>query len=212
MATKADLAAKIADDLARSDLSTQITDAIDYSVKRYERERFWFNDQDNISVSLTSSISQLALSDLPVKMFQIDRVRVVLASNTLLDLYPRDRNWIAARQDINLLSMPVEYCVYDEALQFDSIADQSYTLVLDGVVGLGNTVASNSYSNASAAVWFNEARDMIRADAKRDLYTHVIKDFEFARTMNETAVYEYNQLKGRTTRIRKTGQVRPTRF
>ena len=212
MATKADLASKIADDLARSDLSTQITDAIEYSIKRYERERFWFNDQDNISVSLTSSISQLALSDLPVKMFQIDRIRVVLASNTLLDLYPRDRNWIAARQDINLSSMPIEYCVYDEALQFDSISDQSYTLVLDGVVGLGNTVASNSYSNASTAVWFNEARDMIRADAKRDLYTHVIKDFEFAKAMNETAQYEFNQLKGRTNRINTTGQVRPTRF
>jgi len=212
MTTKAALAAKIADDLARSDLTAQITDAIDYSIKRYERERFWFNDQDNISVTLSSSVAQLALSALPAKMFQIDRVRLVLASNTLLDLYPRDRNWIAARQDITLTSMPVEYCVYDEALQFDSSADQNYTLVLDGVVSIADTAASNSYSTSSSAVWFNEARDLIRADAKRDIYTHVIKDFEFAARMNETAQYEFNQLKGRTTRIRKTGQVRPTRF
>lgn len=212
MATKADLAAKIADDLARSDLSTQITDAINYSIKRYERERFWFNDQDNITATLTISAAQLALSDIPVKLFQIDRVRLELSSSTYLDLYPRDRNWIAARQDIQLTSMPVEYCVYDEALQFDSIADQSYRLVLDGVVSIADTATSNSYSNGSAATWFNEARDMIRADAKRDLYTHVIKDFEFAARMNETAQYEFNQLKGRTNRIRKSGQIRPTRF
>ena len=210
--TRADLAAKIADDLARGDLTTQIDDAIEFSIRRYERERFWFNDQDNISVTLSSSVSQLALSDLPVKVFQIDRVRILLSSNTLLDLYPRDRNWIAARQDINLSSMPVEYCVYDEALQFDSLADQNYTLVLDGVVGLGNTTASNSYSAASPAIWFNEARDLIRADAKRDLYANVIKDFEFAARMNEVAQYEYSQLKARTNRIRMTGQVRPTRF
>ena len=212
MAIKSDLAAKIADDLARGDLSTQINDAIDYSIKRYERERFWFNDKNNISVTLSSSVAELALSDLPSKMFQIDRIRIVLASNTLLDLYSRDYDWISARQDINLSSQPVEYCIYDEAIQFDCTTNQNYTLVLDGIVGLGNTVASNSYSSSDAAVWFNDARDLIRADAKRDIYANVIKDFEFAAKMNELVNFEYAQLKGRTNQIKRGRQVRPTRF
>ena len=212
MATRADLVAKIEDDLARSDLTTQVGDAVDYAVEMHERERFWFNEQDNISVTLSSSVDQIALTALPKKLFQIDRVRVKLSSDTYLDMYSRDRKWIADRQDIQLTSVPTEYCVYDEAIQFDSKADQNYTLVLDGIVGLGNTTASNSYSNGSEAAWFNEARNLIRSEAKRDIYTHVIKDFEFAARMNETARYEFNQLKSRTNRILTTGKVRPTRF
>jgi len=212
MATKADLLAKINDDLARSDLATQVTDAIDYAIEQNERERFWFNEEDNISVTLSSGVAQLALSALPKKMFQLDRVRVKQSSGTFIDMYGRDRNWIAARQDIQATSMPIEYCVYDEAIQFDSLADQNYTLVIDGIVGLGNTTASNSYSSASAVAWFNEARNLIRSVAKRDLYTHVIKDFDFAARMRETEQFEFMQLKARTNRINVTGQVRPTRF
>lgn len=211
-ATKAQLIAKIEDDLTRSDITTQITDAVDFSVSRYERERFWFNDQDNISVTLTSSVAQLALTDLPVKMFEIDRLRLKLGSGSYLDMYPRDRAWIATRQDVMGPAMPIEYCIYDEALQFDTKADQSYTLVLDGIVGLGNTAASNCYSNGSVATWFNEARNLIRSDAKRDVYIHVLKDYEKGAAMKQVVDYEYAQLKARTNILKSTGMVRPTRF
>lgn len=109
-------------------------------------------------------------------------------------------------------AMPIEYCIYDEALQFDTKADQSYTLVLDGIVGLGNTAASNSYSNGSVATWFNEARNLIRSDAKRDVYIHVLKDYEKGAAMKQVVDYEYAQLKARTNILKSTGMVRPTRF
>ena len=211
MATKSTLSAQIEDDLDRTDLTSQVTRAIDYSIEHYAKDRFWFNEANNQSVSLTSSIAELALTALPVKLLEIDRLRIKLSSTTYLDMYPRDYDWIQSRQDTNLTAQPIEYCIYAEKLQFDSYADTSYTLVLDGIKSLGNA-ASDTYSAASAVAWFNEARDLIRAAAKRDLYAHVIKDFEMATAMKTVEDMEYNRLKGRTNRLKSTGAVRPTNF
>lgn len=209
--TKADLISKIEDDLTRTDITSQIEDAVDYAIARYKKERFWFNERDNVSVTLSSSVAQLALTALPVQFQKIDRVRVKLNSGDYLDAYPRDRNWIATRQDISITGMPLEYAIYDNALQFDSLADQNYTLVLDGVVDISSQT-SVSYSNASEAAWFNEARNLIRADAKRDIYINVLKDFEFAAAMKQVVDHEYSELKAQTNRLLSTGVVRPTRF
>ena len=211
MATKSDLSAQIEDDLDRNDLTSQVNSAIDYAIEHYSKDRFWFNEANNQSVTLTSSIAELALSDLPVKFLYIDRLRIVMTSTLLLDMYPRDYSWIMSRQDTNLTSQPIEYCIYNDKLQFDSYSDASYTLVLDGMKSLGNT-ASDTYSSASAVAWFNDAKELIRTAAKRNLYTHVIKDFDMATAMKTVEDMEYNRLKGRTNRLKSTGAVRPTEF
>lgn len=211
MTMKADIIAQIEDDLDRNDLNNQVTRAVDYAIEHYAKDRFWFNEAINQSVSLTVSIAELALSDLPVRFLEIDRLRIKLSSNTYLDMYHRDYDWIMARQDTNLVAQPIEYAIYNEKLQFDSYSDTSYTLVIDGIKSLGNT-ASDSYSSADATAWFNEGRDLIRSAAKRDVYTHVIKDFEMATAMRAVEDMEYNRLKGRTNRLKSSGAVRPTEF
>ena len=211
MATKSDLSSQIEDDLDRTDLTSQVNSAIDYAIDYYAKDRFWFNESVNQSVSLTSSIAELALSDLPQTFMEIDRLRLKLSSTLLLDLYHRDYDWIMSRQDTNLIGQPVEYCIYNEKLQFDSYADTSYTLIIDGIRSLGNS-ASNTYTSADATAWFNDAKELIRVAAKRNLYANVIKDFDMATAMKTIEDMEYNRLKGRTNRLKSTGAVRPTVF
>lgn len=211
MATKSDIIAQIEDDLDRTDLTSQVTRAVDYAIDFYAKDRFWFNEAINQTVTLTVSVAELALSDLPVRLLEVDRLRIQLSSNTYLDMYHRDYDWIMSRQDTNLVAQPVEFTIYNEKFQFDSYADQSYRLLADGIKSLGNT-ASDTYSTASAVAWFNEARDLIRAAAKRDIYTHVIKDFEFAVAMKQVEEAEFKRLKGRTNRLKSSGSVRPTEF
>ena len=141
----------------------------------------------------------------------MDRLRIKLSSNTFLDMYHRDYDWIMSRQDTNLTAQPVEFTIYNEKFQFDSYSDSIYLLTIDGIKSLGST-ATDSYSIASAVAWFNEGRELVRAAAKRDLYTHVVKDFEFAVAMKQVEEDEYRRLKGRTNRLKSSGAVRPTEF
>ena len=50
MATFGALKAKVADDLVRTDLDTQIADAVNEAIADYKTERFWFNEYrtDNV--------------------------------------------------------------------------------------------------------------------------------------------------------------------
>lgn len=210
--TKTTLLAQIADDLERSDLSTQIQTAVDDAIDAYKNERFWFNESYRASVTLSSSVAYILLSALPNRYIEFDRIRLQQASvSAAFDMVPRDRDWILSRQDAMTPSMPVEYAVYGNAIQFDSQADQNYTLIIDGLIELGNT-ASSSYSASSSVSWFSDARNLIRARAKWDLYVNILKDADMATAMAVAEKRAYDELKAKTNQRESTGIIRPTQF
>lgn len=209
--TRTQLEAKIADDLARSDLTTQITDAVEIAIKAYEEEPFWFNTVYRSSATLSSSLANIALSSLTTRFLNFDRIRINSGGTADIDLYRRDYAWIMTRQDAPTYAIPMEYCIYDEKLMFDSYADQNRTLHMDGVVSLGNT-ASNSYSVADTTAWFNEARELIRHRAKREIYLHVLKDAEMAAAAKVSEDDAFNTLKSKSNQRASTGFLRPTEF
>src|SRR5262245_11677501 len=100
MATLADLAARIADDLDRSDLASQIGAAIRDAVDHYESERFIFNEAIGTTATLSSSVASIPLASLPVTFSRIDRIRIDDGGADLVDLVPRDYAWLMAAQDV----------------------------------------------------------------------------------------------------------------
>lgn len=212
MANRTDLETKIADDLARSDLATQIAYAVDTAIKAYEEERFWFNEVYAVTATLSSSTVYLDLTALPVGFADIDRLRLQRSANDYIDLYRRDYDWIMSRQDAISYVQPAEYCLYGQKIQFDSYSDRQYVLVIDGLKLLADTVASNSYSSGSVAAWFNEARELIRHRARRELYMHVILDDNMAKSAKVAEDDAYETLKSKTNARTATGFVRPTQF
>lgn len=73
MATKEDLKNIIEDDLQRTDVTSQVYNAINYAIDFYKDERFDFNTFYASSVSLTVSAAFVSLSDLSVRPLIIDR-------------------------------------------------------------------------------------------------------------------------------------------
>src|SRR5215475_9466078 len=66
MPTLGDLKAKIAQDLRRSNLGSEIADAIPDAIRDHETERFWFNETDVVPYTLIISPgSGVAGSGLP---------------------------------------------------------------------------------------------------------------------------------------------------
>ncbi len=210
MATRSDIEAQIADDLARSDLTGQITAAVNTAIRAYRFERLGFNEAYRVTATASISADFLALTDIPVRFRRIDRLRLVRSAGDYLDLYRRDYDWIMSRQDVRVVCQPAEYAVYNSTIHFDSMADQTYVLLLDGIKELGN--ASSSYSAQDASAWFNDARELIRHRAKRELYANVLKDMELAAAASASEKDALNTLKAELGEQNGTGFIRPTEF
>lgn len=211
MTTRSDIEAQIADDLARSDLTTQIRNGVDAAIRAYRFERLGFNEAYRVTATASISANYLALSSLSVRFRKVDRIRLLRDSGDYLDLYRRDYDWIMSRQDDRVLSMPIEYAVYNNTIHFDTIADDTYTLAIDGVKELG-TGTTASFSAGDASAWFNEARELVRHRAKREVYAHVLKDMELASAAAAAEKDAFNVLKSELDQVASTGFIRPTEF
>ena len=209
--TRTGLESQIADDLARSDLTVQIGEAVQTAIDAYSNERFWFNEAYRVTATLSISAATIAMSALSVRFLEFDRVRLLRTAGNFIDLYKRDYDWIMSRQDAVTVTQPAEYSLYGDYIQFDSYADQAYTLYIDGLKSLGNA-ASNTYSASDSTTWFSDARELIRQRAKRELYANVIKDIELAGASAAAEQDAFNALKGKTNQRVSTGSIRPTEF
>lgn len=211
MATRTDIETQIADDLARSDLSSQITAAVSAAIRAYRFERLGFNEAYKVTATASSSLDTLAMSSLSVRFRKIDRLRLQRSTSDYIDLYRRDYDWIMSRQDVRSVSMPIEYAIYNDTIQFDCLADQSYTLLIDGVKELG-TGTTASFSAQDTSAWFNDARELVRHRAKREVYAHVLKDMELASAAAAAEKEAYRILKAELGEEVSTGMIRPTEF
>jgi hypothetical protein len=210
MTTRATIEAQIADDLARSDLTSQISSAVDTAIRSYRFERLGFNEAYKVTATLSTSADTMLLSSISVRLRKLDRVRIVRAAGDYLDLYHRDYDWIMSRQDVRVVCQPIEYAVYNSAIHFDSMADQNYSLLFDGLKELGN--ASASYSANDTSAWFTDARELIRHRAKREVYANVLKDMELAAAAGAAEKEALRILKAEHGEQISTGFIRPTEF
>ena len=211
MTTRTNIEAQIADDFARTDLSNQITNAVDAAIRAYRFERLGFNEAYRVTATASISLATLDLTSLSVRFRKIDRLRLLRDAGDYLDLYRRDYDWIMSRQDDRTVSMPLEYALYNNTIHFDSLADQSYTILIDGVKELG-TGTTASFSAGDTSAWFNDARELIRHRAKREVYAHVLKDMELAAAAAAAEKEAYGVLKSELGEIASTGFIRPTEF
>lgn len=211
MASRTDIEAQIADDLDRTDLSTQITNAVNAAIRAYRFERLGFNEAYRVTATASISADFLALSEISVRFRKIDRLRLVRTAGDYLDLYRRDYDWIMSRQDVRVVCQPAEYAIYNETIQFDSMSDATYVLLLDGIKELG-TGTTASFSAGDASAWFNDARELIRHRAKREVYAHVTKEMDLASAAAAAEKDAFNTLRSEINQQESTGFIRPTEF
>lgn len=172
MTTYGALKTRIADELARSDLTSQIVLAIDGAIKFYQPERFWFNDA-------TASFSTVAGTDTYAQLNiveQIDSLTVTVngAREPLLRVTFQE---MEALYGSGTRGIPTHYCVYDELVRLSPVPDAVYTMRIATVT---NYVDWSPYtvplSDAATSPWTDEAEELIRLHAKVDLLENVIRD------------------------------------
>lgn len=216
MSTFAALKARIADDLRGvTNLDTQISNAVLDAVKRWEGERFWFNEKrfrfftvDGVEFySIPSAFQNTDGSSISAgeTLLTVDDL-VILDNNETYRLMPITDQWANDYQSpaSQYKGTPDYYGIYGGDIRLAPIPDDVYTITISGIARLA-PLSSDGDSNA----WTTEAESLIRHEALAQLYRIVLRDpdgFQLAMGGVQDALA---LLKKKTTSKVTAGRIRP---
>lgn len=211
--TYADLTARIADEISRSDLTSQIALATLSAVAFYEKKRFYFNEMRSLTFSTVAAQEFYTSSDAAgiAQLTAIDSVRITISTNDVYGLEPIDYDYLDAISQSSTVDQgqPTNYAYFGRQFRLYPIPDDVWTIRVSGVKSL-TALSSGTDSNAWTTV--ADAEALIRARAKFDLYSNVIRDDDEALKYKALEKEEYQALTGRNSGLQGSGYVMSTNF
>lgn len=204
MSTYGDLTSKILDDLHRSDLTSQVSLAIQTAIDLHGQERYWFNE----GRSNADTQSGQEFYDLPADFVDLDSL-VILINNYSYPLVQRDfqltDDWNVTAS--NYLGYPSDFALYEEQIRLFPIPNGTYTLTLAYQKRLTDLSASTD-TNA----WTNQARNLIRFHACADVSINTLQDTERYAAFKLQEMEEKKRLVSETQRRVLRGKTRKRNY
>lgn len=199
-----DLKARIADEIARSDLTSQIALAIDDAIDIASINRFWFNEVRGTELVLAAGQAYYETSDTDA-LVKIDSLYLLLNGSQRWNIRP------ASNARLNQLyngtpasGLPSIYSRYNTQIRFWPTPDQPYVAFFDGL-----TRGEPMESDSDSSIWTTYGEKLIRSLAKRELYAHVIRDKDEAVAHEQLAEAYLNDLLRQTDSQATTGEMVP---
>jgi len=217
---------RIADEIARDDLGSQIANAINDAISAYNNERFYFNESRTLLFPTVAGQDIYTDVDLPDmdNILKIDYIQLIIGN------YPYRLN-AEIPEEIDALSVPglsvgqpYLYCWYQQRLRlYPAPMQTGWTVRIAAVIQAPPPPDDSTQGN----VWMCDCERLIRSRAKYELAVHVTNDAELAAAMggpgidddgNPTAGQISEALKSlrsktkRLTQIGGGGYVRPMQF
>lgn len=199
--TLGDLKARIADELARSDLTSQIALAIDDAITEASTHRFWFNEVRGLTFPIIAGQDYYGNADLSA-MTEVD--------DLWLSIHGQRRNMRKANdRDIDMMSQgsvvhgePYLWSHYGDFIRFYPIPSLSYVATVDGSTRFLPMENDGDWNG-----WTTVGERYIRALAKRELLANVIRDFDEAQAQDALAVRYREELLSSTYDRLSSGQM-----
>ncbi len=173
MATLGTMKTRIADEIARADLTSQIAAAILSAIEFYDRRRFWFNETE-ATFNTIAGTDAYAAADAAflATLIEDDSMTVTVSGSK----EPMRKISFAEMQryriDLVQSGPPTHYAYYRQRLYLHPVPDAAYPIIVFHTAMLG-IPANDGASNA----WTTEAEELIRLRAKADLFENVIREF-----------------------------------
>jgi hypothetical protein len=167
--TFAAIKTRIADELNRTDLTAQIAKAVISAVEHYERERWWFEETIDATVSTTAAQNYVTNSVIST-MARIDKVQITVGSSKYT-LFPISYDEWANQATSTTSGQPTEYTYYQDRLYLYPTPGATYTLTISGVQRL-TTLSADGSNNG----FTNYCEELIRQRAKADIRCNVVLD------------------------------------
>lgn len=212
MSTLAIMKARIADELARSDLTSQIAYAISDAIAAYEDERFFFNESRGTTFSTVAAQEFYGESDAAAigAIQKFDYVFAYQGTQAYKLNYCGPEELEHLSDTASTTGFPWDYTYYNQQIRLYPIPDAVYTVR----VGASIKVAAPASDAETGNAWMTHAERLIRARAKFELASHVLYDDDLANAMGVVIEEAAGQLRGRTMRLTMpaNARVRPMEF
>ncbi len=206
MSTLSDMRSRIADDLDRSDLSTQIDKAINRAIEYYEKERFWFNEKVGTFATAANQKNYGSSDGIPTDMAQRDYVEITVSGKEYR-LTERTYDYIKELIGNDMTGEPTDYAYYQENFYLYPVPNAVRTITVS---------YQQKYTTLSADADTNDfttdAEDLIEARARWWLYLRVIKDREQSELAKSEEQDALLSLRIKTEKLIMSGKIRPTQF
>lgn len=204
-----DLQNRIASDLTRDDLTSQIKNAIGDAVKHYETSRFWWNvtrSQTFQTVALQQGYGATDLAAIP-NIISVDNLFLTVPGSLFaLDFYEVDEfEWLAAANTSP--GKPNIYTRADGQIRLWPVPIMAYTMRPHMHYRL-SALSADADTNA----WCNEAEQLIRCHAKLLLYANVLEDSDGAQRMQGEIDAFKSRLDYENSARTATGRIKGTDF
>jgi hypothetical protein len=206
---------KIADEIARSDLTSQIADKITEAIEAYQPERFFFSETRDITFNTSVGQEFYGDSTSPIAVAGMS----TLQAFDYLILYIGSIPWPIARRtdtEIEVLNQnglmrgqPWNWSYFNEQLRLGPVPDTTYQMR----IAAHQRIAPPSTDDQTGNAWMTQiAERMIRCRAKGELYAHVIRDSDEAQKFFGLAIEAFDALKGQTNRLVGRAIMAPMEF
>lgn len=198
MTTYATMQSRIADELSRTDLTTQIQRAIQTAIKHYERQRFYFNSKTTGAFNTVADQEYYTSSDLADIPNIIEIDSMYYTSNSLrTTILPLPFETIEAAQSGSVKGTPSNFAYYAQKIRLYPIP---FSVVAVTTAHLYRLTALSADGDTNA--WVTDGEELIRQKAKRTLYLDVLRDRDGAESCAILEKEAYDGLKSETRRRR----------
>lgn len=199
MSTFATMKSRIADELARSDLTSNISSAVLSAIAHYSKESFYFLE----SRATASTVSGERNIAYPTGFRYAHDLKVTVSSSneplTKITWPEMEALYTATSQT----GTPTKWADYQNQIWMYPVPNAVLTLTLSYAKEL-TALSADADTNG----WMVEGEELIRSRAKWDLYMHVIRDREAAGDMKRCEAEALSQLRGLNI-MRASGGVQP---
>jgi hypothetical protein len=181
--TLGDLKTRIADELARGDLTSQIALAISQAIEEACTHRFWFMETRGLTLPITGGTATYATSDI-ANLIEIDRLVLMVGGQRRTLREMSDDELDLFNDGTPPSGEPYAYSRYGDQLRLYPTPTTSYTVYIDGLTKgatLNSDVDSNIWTDAS------KGERYVRALAKRQILADVIRKPDAAQVQDQLA-------------------------
>lgn len=180
MPTLGDMKKRIAEEIYRDDLTDAIAREIKSAIAFYQSKRIYFQERTRFEFATVAQQDTYSYADAPeiANLVSIDFVHL-LRDEAILDVRyatPASVDLIAFNPSIG---EPSFYSYAGGALRFYPTPDRAYTIRIMALIPVGAPVADDTPNNP----WMQDAEELIRSRAKRNLYLHSLGDQGMAAAM-----------------------------
>jgi hypothetical protein len=194
MATLGDMKASIASEIFRDDLTDAIAAEITRAIRFYQRARFWFNETRQLTFNTVAGQDFYTATAEPriPNLLQIDYIQVAQGGRPLSLIG-------ASAEDLDQWSytpttgVPSNFAYFEQVLRLYPVPNSAYPVRIAGLVRVDPPTTD---TDGATNPWMNDAEELIRSRAKRNLYLHYMGDQQMAAGMKAAEDEALSSLKG----------------